>query len=154
MPFEGEVLRINISAGRGLPMESLTEALLVEGKGIEGDRYAKESGPRSGGNDPERQVTLIESEACEAVSRETGVTFTPEQSRRNIVTRDVPLNHLVGREFSVGEVVLRGVRLNEPCSYLAKITEGQSKALAHRGGLRAEIVRGGVVRPGDTIRPA
>jgi MOSC domain-containing protein YiiM len=154
MGFKGEVLSINIAAGLGQPMESLAEARLVAGKGIEGDRYSVGLGTFSGKEGPDRQVTLIESEAVEAVARETGLALTPEQTRRNIVTRDVPLNHLVGREFAVGDVVLRGLRLNEPCSYLAGLTSQRvSQALVHRGGLRAEIVAGGTIKPGDPVTP-
>jgi MOSC domain-containing protein YiiM len=155
MPFSGQVVSINIAAGQGEPMQSLDSAAVVAGSGIEGDRYAQGLGKFSAKEGPDRQVTLIESEAVEAVTQETGIELTPEQTRRNIVTRDVPLNHLVGREFSVGDVVLRGLRLNEPCAYLASLTtEGVSRALVHRGGLRAEVVRGGTIRVGDPITPA
>jgi MOSC domain-containing protein YiiM len=155
MPFQGEVLAINVAAGKGEPMQSLTEAVLIEGKGIDGDRYAAGTGQFSGTRGEGRQVTLIEAEAVEAVAHETGIELLPEQTRRNIVTRDVPLNHLVGREFSVGEVVLRGVRLCEPCAYLGKLTDDEvRRSLLHRGGLRADIVRGGTVRAGDRITPS
>ena len=152
MPFEGQVLGINVAPGKGEPMQSLAEAVLVKGKGIEGDRYAEGTGLFSGNEGPGRQVTLIEAEAVEAVARETGIELTPEQTRRNIVTRDVPLNHLVDREFTVGEVVLRGVRLNEPCAYLGKLTSDDvRRALLHRAGLRADVLRGGTLRVGDRI---
>jgi MOSC domain-containing protein YiiM len=154
MPFEGQVLGINIAAGKGEPMQSLTEAVLVEGKGIDGDRYANGDGMFSGNEGSGRQVTLIEAEVVEAVTRETGIALTPEETRRNIVTRDVPLNHLVGREFAVGDVVLRGTRLCEPCAYLAQLTSDDvRRAMLHRCGLRAEIVRAGTVRVGDRITP-
>ncbi len=72
--------------------------------------------------------------------------------RRNIVTRAVPLNHLVGQEFQVGDAILRGTRLCEPCSHMEKLTrKGVMRGLIHRGGLRAEIVSGGTIRAGDTV---
>jgi MOSC domain-containing protein YiiM len=76
------------------------------------------------------------------------------KSRRNLLTRGVPLNHLIGREFTVGEVVLRGIRLCEPCDHLEGLTvKGIKDGLHHRGGLRAEILHGGTLQPGDAIRP-
>jgi MOSC domain-containing protein YiiM len=88
------------------------------------------------------------------LAQECQITLEPGQARRNLVTRGVPLNHLVGRQFSIGEVVLRGLRLCEPCGHLEALTaKGIQDGLRHRGGLRAQIVRGGVVRTGDSIRP-
>ena len=76
------------------------------------------------------------------------------QARRNLATRGVALNHLVEQEFIVGEVVLRGIRLCEPCGHLESLTvKGVKDGLCHRGGLRAQIVHGGHLRAGDTIRP-
>ena len=101
---------------------------------------------------PDREITLIEAEAIEAVPREYGVELSPAEARRNIVTRGVALNHLVGREFRVGNVVLRGIRLCEPCEHLERLTRpGVLEALVHRGGLRAQIVSGGTIQVGDSI---
>ena len=103
---------------------------------------------RAGG----RHITLIEREAIDAVNEEGDVTIVASETRRNLVTDGVPLNHLVGRELRVGDVVLRGVRLNEPCVYLESMTRtGVRQAMLHRCGLRAEVVTGGVIRPGDRI---
>ena len=91
---------------------------------------------------------------CGAGAVEYEITLEPAQARRNLVTRGVPLNHLIGREFAVGDVVLRGLRLCEPCGHLEKLTiKGIEKSLRHRGGLRAQVVQGGVLRSGDTITP-
>jgi MOSC domain-containing protein YiiM len=104
--------------------------------------------------EPERQVTLIESEALAALQRDYGITLTPAQTRRNLLTEGVPLNHLVGKEFRVGTIVLRGIKLCEPCAHLQKMTvPGVIQGLTHRGGLRAQIVRGGTLRVGAEIRP-
>jgi MOSC domain-containing protein YiiM len=99
-------------------------------------------------------VTLIESEALDALRREYDITLEHRQARRNLVTQGVPLNHLVGRQFTVGSVLLRGIRLCEPCGHLEKLTvKGLLKGLSHRGGLRAQVVLGGVLRAGDVIKP-
>ena len=99
-------------------------------------------------------MTLIEIETIEALQREVKLEIGPGDARRQIVTRGVPLNHLVGQEFTVGEVAVRGIRLNEPCAHLASLTDKKIlPGLVHRGGLRAQILTEGVIRPGDEIRP-
>jgi MOSC domain-containing protein YiiM len=126
----------------------------VAGKGLEGDRYYDERGtfsdnPRSDGRD----ITLIEAEAVEGLARDAGIELAPAETRRNVLTRGVALNDLVGRRFAVGEVECVGRRLCDPCSHLQKLTRpGVLKGLVERGGLRADIVRGGVIRPGDDVR--
>ena len=136
-------------------MSSVQEVQAVQGRGLEGDRYFDRVGTYSDRPGTGREVTLIESEAVEAAASDYGLRLTPGNARRNVVTTGVSLNHLVGREFTVGEARLRGMRLCEPCEHLAELT-GQPvvKALIHRGGLRAEIVSGGMIRVGDPILPA
>jgi MOSC domain-containing protein YiiM len=98
-------------------------------------------------------VTLIETEALEFLEADHGICLQPGESRRNLVTQGVRLNELVGQTFCVGEVVLRGIMLCEPCRHLEMLTTaGIKKALQQRGGLRAEIVRGGWLRQGDVIQ--
>lgn len=125
----------------------------IADKGIEGDRYCAKEGTFSKKDAPHRQVTLIEIEAIEALQRDYEVELAPGDARRNLITRGVPLNHLVGKQFSIGkEVVLEGVLLCEPCGHLAKLTsERVREGLVHRGGLRARIVRGGAISVGDSI---
>ena len=137
-------------------MVSVHEAKAIAGKGLEGDRYLSERGKFSDKPGPARQLTLIELESIEALQREDSVELSPLESRRNIVTRGVPLNHLVNKRFRLGEAVIaRGVKLCEPCEYLEEVTQKKViSALTHRGGLRAEILEGGIVRVGDQIRPA
>ena len=150
--FRGVLEMICLASRAGGPVRTLAEARAVPGLGLEGDRYSEGSGTWSNHPGSGKEVTLIEIEAVDAVKREAGIDLTPQSVRRNLVTRGVPLNHLVGREFRVGEIVLRGLRLCEPCSYLEGITQpGLKTALAHRGGLRAIIVKGGMIRTGDTI---
>jgi MOSC domain-containing protein YiiM len=110
------------------------------------------------------QVSLVEAESVEDFARDIGFPLQPHETRRNIVTRDVSLNDLVGMRFSVGEAELLGTEFAEPCRYLAKklierfalsdVTPKDIVAgLAHRAGLYAKILRGGTVRPGDAIVP-
>jgi len=133
-------------------MQSSPAVTAIAGRGLEGDRYCNQSGTYSGHPGSGREITLIESEAIEALAREYDVQLAPGSARRNIVTRDVALNHLVGNTFSVGAVILRGMRLCEPCLHMEKLAaKGAARGLIHRGGLRAEIVSGGVIHIGDGI---
>ena len=133
-------------------MQSVRNARAVTGKGLEGDRYANKLGTFSKDPGSGRDVTLIEVEAIEALKRDYDVTLDAGESRRNIVTQGISLNHLVDKEFRVGEVILRGTRLCEPCSHMEQLTvKGALRGLIHRGGLRAEIVKGGAIRVGDSV---
>jgi MOSC domain-containing protein YiiM len=151
--WNGLVERIYIGAEATEPMTERSEVRAIDGKGLEGDRYAEGRGTFSNKPTSGRHVTLIEAEAIEAVAQDKQIA--PDVSRRNIVTRGVPLNHLVGSQFKVGEVVLRGMRLCEPCKHLARLAgdDELKTAFLHRGGLRAEIVSGGVIRVNDPIVP-
>jgi MOSC domain-containing protein YiiM len=135
-------------------MRSVDWVRAIPGKGLEGDRYFEASGTYSDSPGPGREVTLIESEAIEAMARDNGITIPDGASRRNVVTRGAPLNHLVGMEFDVGPVRLLGIRLCEPCSHLESLTrKGLIAGLVHRGGLRAQILTEGDIRIGDPIVP-
>jgi MOSC domain-containing protein YiiM len=153
--YKGIILSINISSNSGAPMQSVEQIRAVPGKGLEGDRYFNQKGAFSHKPGPDLQVTLIEVEAIEGLQRESGIILSPSDARRNLVTRGVPLNHLVGKAFRVGEVTLRGIRLCEPCEHLAKLTQpGVLPGLVHRGGLRAEILNEGFIRVNDIIQEA
>jgi len=150
--FRGNVVSIHIARGAAAPMESTQEVKVVAGQGLEGDRYFDGTGHWSKTPGVSREVTLIELETIEALERERSIAVAPGAARRNVVTRGVPLNHLVGREFQVGAVRLRGTRLCEPCAYLEGLTQaGVLTGLIHRGGLRAEVVTGGTIRVDDAI---
>jgi hypothetical protein len=151
--WAGHLLHIHICPQARAPMVGLEEAELAAGVGIAGDRYATGRGTYSQIPDI-REVTLIEIESLQALARDHGVTLPVDQHRRNLTVEGVPLNHLVGRRFRVGEVVLEGGRLNTPCKYLDLVT-GLSVCdlLVHRSGLNARIVQGGRVRPGDRLEP-
>jgi MOSC domain-containing protein YiiM len=113
-------------------MKSVAEVRAVAGQGLEGDCYFLRTGTYSPKHEPAREVTLIEIEAIDALERDYGVKLGPGDARRNIVTRGVALNHLVGKEFRVGEAVLRGIRLCEPCQRLST-TDGARESLAGAG---------------------
>ena len=152
--WAGRLEHICIAAQASAPMQLLPQALLIEGVGIEGDRYATAKGFYSYKPHVDRQVTLIEIETIEGVTRDHGIALAPDETRRNLTTRGVPLNHLVGREFRVGDVVLYGGRLNVPCKYLDKLLERPLyNHLLNRSGLNCRILKGGVIRVGDAIAP-
>jgi steroid delta-isomerase-like uncharacterized protein len=148
----GSVISIHIAPAAGAPMQSLGCVSAMPGQGLEGDRYFTKQGTFSGTPGSVRDVTLIESESVEALNSKLGSRFSAGDMRRNIVTRGVALNHLVARHFRVGEVLLRGERLCQPCSHLETLTQiGVKAAMMHRAGLRAEILEGGAIRIGDRI---
>jgi MOSC domain-containing protein YiiM len=152
---QGAVSSIHIAFAGSAPVISLGEIQAIAGKGLEGDRYYLKTGTYSKTPGTGREVTLIEIEAIEALRREYGIDIDAAQARRNIVTRGVALNHLIDRDFAVGEAVLHGTRLCDPCAHLEKVTvKGVMRGLIHRGGLRADVVRGGIIRIGDTISTA
>ena len=154
LTWQGLLVAIHVTDAPSLPMRSLTRATLVAGKGIPGDRYAERTGTYSARHHIDRQVTLIEEEALDALARDHGVSLAPHEHRRNLTTRGVPLNHLVGRYFRIGECVLYGGRLNVPCRYLEELLGKKVfKPLINRSGLNARVIAGGTLRPGDAIAP-
>ncbi len=154
MTWRGIVSAIHIAREATGPMVPVSEVRAVPGQGLEGDRYFRKTGTYSSRPGTGREGTLIEAEAYEAIAREAEIVLAPGASRRNITTRDVPLNHLVGRQFQVGEVLLEGVRLCEPCAHLESLTQSGVRAgLIHRGGLRARILTEGLIRVGDPLQP-
>jgi MOSC domain-containing protein YiiM len=141
---EGRVEAIFIAAEHGQHPQSVESATAVAGKGLEGNRYFDEGRP-------ETELTLIEAEQLERVAGE-GLDIDAAATGRNVLTRGIDLNALVGRRFRVGEVECRGIELCEPCTVLeAKTIPGAIKALVHRAGLNAEILAGGELRPGDAV---
>lgn len=154
--FEGKLEAIFVGANKAAPMQQVESVQALAGDGIEGNRYSTGGAAIAKGTKPKagQQVTLIEAEALEAAVRDCDVAIDAVRSRRNLLVRGVPLNHLVGCEFLVGEVRMRGIRLCEPCGHLEKLTvPGVEKALLHRGGLRADILTSGTLRSGDPVRP-
>lgn len=151
---EGRIEAIHIVTSAGKSPTAVDSVKAVAGQGLETDRYATGDGIKPGKTGGKRAATLIEAEAIEALARDYDVQIGPGESRRNITTRGIALNHLVGRTFRVGDAVMRGVELCEPCGYLEKLTHpGVRAGLVHRGGLRAQILDSGMIRVGDPMSP-
>lgn len=152
--WAGVLESIHVAAGASAPMRALAEAPLIAGVGIPGDRYAERRGTYSPRHHIDRQVTLIEQETLDALARDHGVTLERHEHRRNLTTRGVALNHLVGRYFRVGDCVLYGGRLNVPCRYLEDLLGKKVfKPLINRSGLNARVIVGGLLRVDDAISP-
>jgi len=152
MPPQPLVVSLHIAAYGAAPMQSVAIVTAVPGRGLEGDRYFTQTGTYSNHPGTGRHITLIEIEAIEALARDYDVHLAAGLARRNLVTRGIALNHLIGKTFAAGAVVLRGMRLCEPCLHLEKLAaKGAARGLIHRGGLRAEILVGGSIRIGDAI---
>lgn len=150
----GVVDSIHIAEMGGVEMHPLAEARLIEGVGIEGDRYATHSGHYSHLWHPDRQVTAIAHEVIDSVAAAIGRPFTAIETRRNLATRGVPLNDMPGTYFAIGGVVLYGGRLNVPCRYFERLIDKPVfEPLIGVSGLNCQIVRGGMIRPGDAVRP-
>jgi MOSC domain-containing protein YiiM len=151
--FQGQIVAIYTAPDKGAPMESREGVEATAGVGLDGDRYAAGDGRYTRADDDgKRAITLIEREAVAAAGREYDIEIGEHESRRNLVTEGVPLNHLVGRTFRVGDVLLRGFKLAEPCTHLEGVTRpGVRRALVHRAGLRAEILEGGSISVGDAV---
>jgi MOSC domain-containing protein YiiM len=150
----GAVEAIDIATNAGAPVRSVAAISAIAGVGLEGDRYAEGRGHYQDER-VSRDLTLVGAETVEALAREHGIELASGETRRNLTTRGVDLNELVGRRFWVGAVLCLGTRLCEPCQYLVDLTgKPLLRPLVHRGGLRADIIRGGVIRLGDQISPA
>jgi MOSC domain-containing protein YiiM len=136
----GSVERIHIAPAESELPHAVDAVEVTEG-GIVGDRYADA-----------RNLTLIEAEALEGLLADTGIELSAAEVRRQVLTRGIALNDLVGQRFRVGDVECVGEELCEPCNHLQGLTKpGVLRGLVHRGGLRADIVQGGRIAVGDEI---
>lgn len=145
---QGTVEGLWIASAAGLPARAVTSTMALAGKGLDGDRHVAGTGTFPSGL-PGSALTLIEAEVCDS--------FTPplqaNEHRRNVVTRGIDLNSLVGHEFTIGAVRCRGMRLCEPCRVLSGYSDRPVlRPLVHRGGLRADILVDGSISVGDTVR--
>ena len=148
----GRVESIFITPNASGTMMSVPQVHALADRGLEGDRFFRESWNAI--KRPDKAVSLIEAEVLEVAARELGVDDISDRTRRNIVTRGVPLVELLHREFTVGGVLMRGIRLFEPCGHMEKLAAvaGIFKALENRSGLKAAILGDGVIRAGDAVR--
>ncbi len=147
--MSGKIAKLLISKDTQSDMLNVNQIVLEIGKGIFGDRYYNQEGTFSnkGEIEPDRDVTLIEIEKIDALNKENDLNITAEDFRRNIVVSNCDLNSLVGKEFQIGEVVLKGLRLCEPCKYLSNKLDNEKvlSQMVHKAGLRAQIIKGGSI---------
>jgi hypothetical protein len=143
----GTVEAICVAAAAGEPARALESVRAIPGRGLDGDRYVTATGTFPAGP-PGSALTIIEAEVCESFDP----PLLPDEHRRNVVTRGIDLNRLVGHEFTVGEVRCRGARLCEPCTVVQRYASRPVlRELVHRGGLRADILGDGEIRLGDAV---
>ena len=132
---------IHFGREREAELWEVATARAVAGQGLEGDRHFHAEGARPG-----QALTLVEAEEVERVG------LAPGGTRRQVTTRGVRLNELVGRRFRVGEVECYGVELCEPCKHLESLTRpGIIKELVHRAGINADILTDGTIAVGDPV---
>ena len=154
--WRGVVRSLHKTPRAFLPMRSFPELQLIAGRGIEGDRYliGQETGFYSHKPEEGRQITLFELETLEALRRDHGIELLPEEHRRNVTVEGVPLNHLVGRRFRLGETIVEATRLSTPCRHIEEILgKAVFDPLINRSGLNCKIIAGGALRVGDVVRP-
>ena len=151
--MSGTVEHIHIAEVAGAPMRSLDSVEAEAGVGLIGDRYARQAGFwRDTTKEESRDLTLIEAEEIEQLALDFDIRLAPGASRRNVTTRGIRLNDLVGKEFRIGGVVARGTELCEPCTHLVALTGlPLIKPLTHRAGLRADLLTSGRISVGDPI---
>ena len=153
--WRGHVTHLHLCPRAFLPMQAQDQIVLIADRGIEGDRYMLETGFYSEAPEVGRQVTLFEAETLEALKRDLNIELKPEEHRRNVTTVGVPLNHLVGKRFKLGETLLEATRLSFPCKHLDEVTGKEVfNGIVHRSGLNCRIVVGGTVKVGDVVQPA
>jgi MOSC domain-containing protein YiiM len=152
--FEGQVEAIALRREKSGQIELVHSAVAEAGRGLVGDHIHSSLAPAAE-NPHDKQITLIEAESLEAVQNEDQLQLSHVESRRNVLTRGVPLNHLVGKRFRIGSLLLEGQKLCEPCSHLEKLTRKKLiTPFLHRGGLRARVVQGGTLAVGDVVKEA
>jgi MOSC domain-containing protein YiiM len=148
----GRIEAIHLADTSGAPMRPVARVRAIAGVGLEGDRYATGSGTYSPDPRADRQITLIEAEEIEALAERDGIVLAPGDTRRNVTTRGIRLNELVGQRFRVGSIECEAVRLCEPCQGLTdRLRKPILKPLAHRAGLRALILTDGEIAVGDEV---
>jgi len=145
--MEGRVEGIFLTTDHGELPAPVDRVRALAGRGLEGNRYFYDSDAPAG-----RAVTLIAAEAVEALESDHGISLEAAATRRNVLTRGIDLNALVGRRFRVGDVECEGVELCEPCLHLESMTQtGVINGLVHRGGLNADILNDGHISVGDPV---
>jgi len=151
----GIIEQILIAEKAGEELVSVKSARLEAGLGIIGDRYYKKAGTFSKALEKtgDFELTLIEDEEIECFNHMTGLGYQGRDFRRNIVTKNVKLNDLIGGEFVLGAVTLKAVRLCEPCKYLSeRLGDTVMENMMGKCGIRAVILKGGSITTGDSVQ--
>ena len=142
-----EVYKIGISDNNNMPINEVISIDVLAGQGVVGDRHFSKF------NDPYNQLSLIESENIDYYNIKYGLNIPYIDFRRNIVTKGIQLNDLVGKKILVGKVELEGIDLCRPCKHLSEVLgqENIIKEFLRRGGLRCKILTSSCIRVGDKI---
>tara|TARA_B000000460_G_C21417708_1_gene349425 strand:+ start:62 stop:505 length:444 start_codon:yes stop_codon:yes gene_type:complete len=143
-----EVSKICITSKSAEEMQDVNTVEVIASKGIVKDRYFNEN------NNQDIQITLIESENIDYYNQISETNIPYISFRRNIITKGIQLNDLVGKEFLIGNVKIKGHRLCAPCRYLQEMLKQKNlvKKLLNRGGLRCEILTDGIISVNDPIK--
>ena len=151
-PGLGRVEAIHLADAGSGPMRAVERVRAIAGVGLAGDRYATGTGHYSGDPKVDRQITLIEADEIEGLAARAAIELAPGETRRNVTTRGIRLNDLVGRRFRIGPVECEATRLCEPCQYLTDLLgKPILEPLVHRAGLRARILTDGEIALGDEV---
>jgi MOSC domain-containing protein YiiM len=154
LPLAGRVEALALAEAATSPMRLVETALAVAGRGLAGDRYAAKAGTFTPAHGPGvgYDLTLVQAEVLDGLLLDRDLRLGYAEARRNVVTRGIDLNALVGRRFRIGDAECLGQRLCEPCSHLERLTtKGVLRGLIHRGGLRADVLTGGSISVGASI---
>tara|TARA_B100000686_G_scaffold49917_1_gene53520 strand:- start:158 stop:595 length:438 start_codon:yes stop_codon:yes gene_type:complete len=143
-----EIIKLGITKNNSQNIEEVEKIELLSGKGIVGDRHFQEK------NNPKSQLTLIESENIDYYNNKFKVQIPYVNFRRNIITKNIKLNNLVGKEFVIGAVKVRANDLCRPCKHLQELLKQKDiiKEFLQKGGLRCEILTSGTIKIGDKIK--
>lgn len=154
LTWNGAITDLHLATAGSEPMLAKESLRLIKGIGVDGDRYATAKGFYSHLPEPGRQITLFEVETLNALARDHDVTLHPGDHRRNVTVKGVPLNHLVGQSFWLGNALLQATRLSTPCKHIEDVTgKTMGRWLIHRSGLNCIIVKGATIHIGDAVMP-
>ena len=144
----GKVLELGICKNPAEPVIALNEITVIPGEGVQNDRHCRKH------NDDRTQITLIESEKIDLYNNSSKTSIPYLSFRRNIVTKDISLNELVGKEILVGKIRLKVNDLCQPCLHLQQILNQKdfAKKMRHQTGIRCEIINDGKISKGDEIK--
>ena len=142
-----EIIKIGITSSNNKKIEEVSSIQVLANQGIVGDRHFNEF------NDPYNQISLIESENIDYYNIKYGLNIPYKDFRRNIITKGIKLNDLVGKRFQIGKVELEGIDLCRPCKHLSEILDQDNiiKEFLRRGGLRCQILTSSTIEVGDKI---